>query len=397
MQSSERELRAAEAVPLPPSESGIRARPFRENDLDTTQTPWDTVQTPLDTVQTPLDTAQTSLPPDVADAAVPDELPRLCAAAPPMAKLPPRKSAPPRAALPPRTSSWVDDDAGTEQDSPRVTPPRRSDPPAVPAGSRSSVPPRQVRRSVPPPPPPSARGNASARGSVPAVPRSSLPPLPPPPARRSPSAPPPPPPKRMAAIPRAVRALQSRVDTLVGFEIPQPRIGPPRDALTEQAPLGPSPFGTQNSEFDLSPYLRRTPLEIPRMYVGVAVALAFFFVGSMIAFAASGDGAGEPSKSDAKSGYQVAAAPPIAEPEPIEQPRLVAPEPEVSHALVRVPEAIPPELETLTAEPEAIAPEPESVTAAPEPDPRAERRIRRRARARARVRAERRSRRLARR
>lgn len=188
--------------------------------------------------------------------------------------------------------------------------------------------------------------------------------------------------------------LKSKVDTLVGLPLLRRRIGPPGVSLAEQADLGPNPFGPQTSDFDLSPYLRRSPVEISRLHA-ITGLVALFLLGSAAAVAASGDDASiDISKRDAKSAYSVEAVEPSPDPEPIPQPRLVAPEREVAQVFPApfiAPEPAAEETEA-PAEPGASAPEPAPLAEAPRSQRqiRAARQARRRVRARRRTRAERR-------
>ena len=85
-----------------------------------------------------------------------------------------------------------------------------------------------------------------------------------------------------------MRTIGSKVDTLVGFAI-QRRIEPPVTLLTQARPLGPSPFGPATAEFDLTPFMRRLPIEVPRRLLLVAVLICFV-AGSALALATATDG-----------------------------------------------------------------------------------------------------------
>ncbi|MBX3276184.1 MAG: hypothetical protein KF729_38380, partial [Sandaracinaceae bacterium] len=101
------------------------------------------------------------------------------------------------------------------------------------------------------------------------------------------------PPAPRPLLTQVVQRLGAEVDTLVGLARLERR--------ADDAPLGPNPFGPPTAELDLSPYLRRIPVDVPPRVLGAVVVAIAFVLGSGLAVAAiDRDGPIHAHKYDAK-------------------------------------------------------------------------------------------------
>lgn len=235
-------------------------------------------------------------------------------------------SAIPRASLPPlprakgsgvrkRPSSY-DPDGDTEQMPPPVPPPPPRASLPVP---RANLPVKLPRRRRPPPiPAPKVAVRTLAAAPAPSKPRRVV---------------------------SRLKKIRSDVSTLVGLPVLRP-VSPPRDAAPPSRPLGPSPFGPDTAEVDLSPYMRSSLVHTAKDWWRDAAALERRFmlgaagigliVGIVLAIA-SAQGPGESFASKSYKPTLAAPSAPDVEPAPAPRPTLVAPERETADMTFETP------------------------------------------------------------